>query len=135
MKTLSFSLAALALSAASAWAAPHPGPAGTADRALARYEHDRAECLSGKTSEDRKTCLREAGAALEQARHGGLDVAHEDYQANEAQRCDPLPADDKAACLALVRGRGTVSGSVADGAIVREYRQIVPATGASQPAS
>ena len=48
-------------------AADKTGAAGAAD-AQARYQQDRAACMSGQSNQDHATCLREAGAALAQAR-------------------------------------------------------------------
>jgi hypothetical protein len=117
-----FTLAALALAASSAWAANN-APAGDA---TARYQQERASCTNGQSHEDRATCLREAGAALEEARKGNLNDGNVDYQRNAEQRCQRLPADDKEACLARMRGQGTVSGSVGEGGLLREYREVVP---------
>ena len=114
-------VAAATLAVSSAWAAN----AASGD-ATARYQEERAACTSGQSHEDRATCLREAGAALAEARKGHLDDGNTNYQRNAEQRCQPLPADDKKACLARMRGQGTVSGSVEDGGLLREYREVVP---------
>jgi len=117
-----FALAAVALAASSAWA----GTTAASGDAAARYQQERATCTNGQSHEDRATCLREAGAALEEARKGHLDDGNTDYQRNAEQRCQRLPADDKEACLARMRGQGTTSGSVGQGGILREYREVVP---------
>ncbi len=57
-----FSVGAISANAA----APTPTPAET------RYQQDRANCLAGKTAESQKTCLKEAGAALQAAREHDL---------------------------------------------------------------
>jgi hypothetical protein len=108
------------LGAPAAWAA------ATGD-AQARYQQERAACLNGQSHEDRATCLREAGAALNDARRGLLDDRGADYQRNALMRCQALPAADREACHARMRGEGTTEGSVEQGAILREYREIVPA--------
>jgi hypothetical protein len=100
-------------------------PAG----AQARYERERARCLSGQSQEDQKTCLREAGAALDSSRHHGLVTESADeLAANARRRCDPLPPDDKKDCLARMNGEGTVTGSVAGGGILRELVTVIPGT-------
>jgi len=94
----------------------------------ARYLQERAVCLNGQSNQDRATCLREAGAALAQARHEGLGDAAAPYARNAQQRCEGLPADDRQACIARMQGQGTTSGSAASGGIYRELvtREIGP---------
>src|SRR5688572_19802328 len=41
--------------------------------AQATYNSDRAACMRGNTGQDRETCLKEAGAALGEARRGNLN--------------------------------------------------------------
>jgi len=97
--------------------------------ARAQYARDRANCLSGHTTEGLKTCLREAGAREQAAReHDLTSPSPREMAANERRRCDPLPGDDKQACLARVQGHGTESGSVAGGGILYEYHEVVPGT-------
>jgi hypothetical protein len=95
--------------------------------AVGRYQQERTACLTGQSSEDQATCLREAGAALAQARHGGLDDGAMPYRRNALQRCEPLPDDDRLACQARMLGMGTTTGSVAGGGILRELvvREII----------
>jgi hypothetical protein len=95
--------------------------------AMARYQQDRANCMAGKTYEDRKTCLREAAAALQAARSHDLTGGDAQlYAANERKRCDPLTGDDKKACLMRVAGQGTTSGSVAGGGELHTLVQEIP---------
>ena len=100
-----------------------------ADRqaAHAQYQLDRAACLSGQSHQVRSICLREAGAALQEALRGGLANAPGSYEQNRAARCNPLPADLREDCQRRMRGEGTTSGSVEQGGILRELRTIVPA--------
>jgi hypothetical protein len=115
-------IAAAVLGTSTAWAA------GMAPSdAQSRYQQERAACINGQSHQDRATCLKEAGAALSEARRGHLDDRNTDYQRNATQRCNALPADDREACMARMRGEGSTTGSVEQGAIVREYHQIVPA--------
>ena len=113
----------------SRWALPVLGAAlacGTVQAApavpdaRARYEQERAVCLSGQSGQDRATCLREAGAAYGDARKMGADPSKTQYQSNSSKRCDPLPEADRRACMARMQGQGTTSGSVAGGGISRE---------------
>ena len=106
------------------------GASGDLSAAQSRYEQDRAACISGQTNQDRATCLREAGAALQEARKvgstgNGLGLGQ--YEQNRLLRCDRLPAADREDCLRRMRGEGTVSGSAASGGIYRELRTTVPA--------
>jgi hypothetical protein len=111
------------------------GKADSAD-ALARYQKERAVCMSGQSNQDRATCLREAGAALAQSKKGGLDDDAAQYASNARKRCEKLPDEDRRDCLARMDGQGTTSGSVAAGGIYRELvtRQTVPPS-AAKPAS
>lgn len=95
--------------------------AGRDDLSAARiYQRDRAACISGETSQDRATCLREAGAALEEARRGRLDDGHAAYERNRLLRCETQPPEDRAYCVRRMNGEGTTSGSVESGGIYRE---------------
>jgi len=100
-----------------------------------RYQQDRAKCLAGKTAESQKTCLKEAGAALQSSRQHDLksgDPAQ--LAANERKRCEPLSSDDRKACLARAAGLDTtVSGSVAGGGQLKETVTVVPGTPADIP--
>lgn len=129
-------VAAIAL-AAGAHAAK-PVPTGIT-QAQARYQQERAVCLSGQSQQDRATCLKEAGAALAEARRGGLDDDASRYADNQRQRCLRLTGDDQHDCLARMNGRGTVDGSVAGGGLLRELvtrEVVVPSQpAASAPAS
>lgn len=107
-------------------------------QAQARYQQERSICLAGQSPQDRSTCLKEAGAALAEARRGSLDTDPTSYRANQQQRCDRLSGDEQLDCLARMRGRGTTQGSVAGGGILRELvtREVMvpPAAAASAPA-
>ena len=100
---------------------------GDLAEAQARYQQDRAACISGQTHQDRATCLREAGAALQQAKRGGIGDDQSAYEQNRLIRCDRLVAGDREDCLRRMHGEGTVSGSVEGGGIYRELRTTVPA--------
>ena len=60
--------------------------------AQARYQQERAACDSGQSQQDRATCLREAGAALQKAGKVGSLTARPQYQQNELARCELFAA-------------------------------------------
>lgn len=95
----------------------------------AKYQRDRTLCLTGLTHQDRADCLREAAAARDEARRGGLadEEGPTQYLENALLRCRRLPADDQADCEARVRGEGTARGSVKAGGIYREKVTPAPA--------
>ena len=92
--------------------------------AQSAYQKDRAACISGQTHQDRATCLREAGAALQEARRRSGGDSQGAYEQNRLQRCERLPAAEREDCLRRMRGEGSVSGSVESGGIYREL--VVP---------
>ena len=96
----------------------------TACLAQGSSQDERAACMS-LSADERKTCLREAGAARVEAKRNGLSDSAE-YQKNLTARCNYLPAGDREDCERRMRGEGTVSGSVEGGGIYRELRTIVP---------
>ena len=115
---------ALALSAASAFSAPDSGRTTAAREA---YLQDRQFCLSGRSAQDQQTCLREAGAALDEARRGSLTIESAEYEQNRFVRCDyHKDPKDREYCMMRMRGEGSVSGSVDGGGLLRELRVIEP---------
>lgn len=98
------------------------------------YQADRALCISGLSHQARADCLREAAAASQAARRGMLDDQGAQYQHNALQRCDALPAQARDDCRARMRGEGTmVEGSVEEGGIYRERRELIPAPDPARP--
>ena len=114
-------LATFSVGATSANAAA-PTPAET------RYQQDRANCLAGKTAESQKTCLKEAGAALQASRaHDLKSASPAQLAANERKRCEALTGDDRTDCLKRAANIDTtVSGSVAGGGDLKETVTVVP---------
>jgi hypothetical protein len=102
---------------------------------LARYQQERALCLNGESNQDRATCLREAGAALVEARRGGLNDDPTQFGRNAIQRCERLPGEDRLACEIRMQGFGTTTGSVASGGIYRELiiEEVAPPVAARLP--
>ena len=79
--------------------------------------------------QDRAACLREAGAARQEAQRGGLSTPGTgSADANALARCQNQPAADRAACESRVRGTGasSTSGSVMGGGVIRETVTPLP---------
>lgn len=95
------------------------------------YQQEVNACKTGKTQEDRDTCLKEARNAQADKKRGLLDKAGTNYQANAAARCDVLMGEEKAACQARMMGYGTTSGSVEGGGVLREVETVVVPSDAS----
>jgi hypothetical protein len=93
-----------------------------------RYKDERAACHS---AEDRQACLREAGAALREARTGKLD-AGENFEQHKIARCASHNSEDRDYCLRRMTGEGTVTGSIEGGGVMRELR--VPIAAEEAPA-
>lgn len=124
LSALLFSPAALAASTAK--------PAANAE-AQAQYQKDVARCKSGDTNQDRATCLREAGAALNEARHNRLVEPGAAYNQDATNRCKALPAQQQQDCLMQMSGQNTTTqGSVGSGGVLRET--VIPVVPAPEPA-
>ncbi len=98
--------------------------------ATTQIQRERATCDGVK--QDRAACLREAGAAQQEARRNGLTSASSTrYEDNALARCQLQPIADRAACEARVTGSGvgstSVDGSVAGGGLIRETVTPIPA--------
>lgn len=120
-----FALAGLLL-ASSAFAA---GAKGSASSELdAQYQREKATCTNGQSNQDKATCLREAGAAYQQAKQGKLnDGQQAQYRQNALDRCKALPAPDQEDCTRRIESPSDVQGSARSGGILREEVKIVPA--------
>ena len=91
--------------------------------AAAAYKAQRAVCERGQTHQDKATCLREAGAAYEEARRGRLlRGASPDYDADARLRCERHTGEAREECLLLQDRSGNVKvhGSVEGGGTLRE---------------
>ncbi|MGJ3703387.1 MULTISPECIES: hypothetical protein [Variovorax] len=100
--------------------APEPGSA-------ARAQQERATCDG--VQQDRAACLREAGAARQEAGRNGLtSVGPGRADANAMARCREQPAADRADCEARLQGgaRTSTEGSVMGGGIIRETVTPLP---------
>ena len=99
----------------------------------ARYEQERARCLSGQSGQAQDTCLKEAVNAREAASKGQLADGDGKLRKNAKERCDVLTGDDKRDCMSRIKGasNSTESGSVKGGGIIRETVTTEPAPAAS----
>lgn len=94
--------------------------AATASDAQLRYQQERRACLSGASNQDRATCLREAGAALQEASRGRLAAGSgSQFADNAVARCAALPPANRDECVMRMR-EGRTSGSAAQGGVLRE---------------
>ncbi len=125
--------AAFLLVAGTAFAQARPGvPRTPGIDHSGSTRHEMMSCKEGRTPQARATCLTEARNAAADRRHGDLmEAGHEDYMANRLKRCDVFnAADDKAACLARVKGMGEMEGNVSQGGVIREVETIKVPRGA-----
>ena len=130
MKTFTMrgaSLSCIALAALTLATASVAADRSAGSGAQSIYKQDRAACMSGASNQDRATCLREAAAALQEAKAGnaGQGVRSNEQNQNRFRRCDPLPPGDRDDCIRRMSGEGTVSGSAQGGGIYREL--VTPA--------
>lgn len=123
VSTLVFGLIGAAMFSSAAYAA------GAASDIEAQYKKEMAVCNSGQSNQDKASCVREAGAARDEARRNRLSDASSpsQYEKNALDRCNALPGGDKDDCIARMK-QGTVSGSPEGGGVIRELRTTVPAT-------
>lgn len=82
-------------------------------------KHDLAQCEIGAAQTDRRACQREAHAAYAESLRGGLADHGTNYERNARMRCEALQGEDRSDCLARMQGQGQVSGSVAEGGVLR----------------
>ena len=76
--------------------------------------------MSGKTSQDRATCLQEASAALQESGRGNLNDGQSDFERNRLLRCEKQPPEDRQDCVRRMSGEARTSGSVEGGGVLRE---------------
>ena len=88
--------------------------------AQATYQRDRAACMSGQTSQDRETCLQEAGAALQESGRGNLNDGQSDFERNRLLRCEKQPPEDRPDCVRRMSSEARTTGSVEGGGVLRE---------------
>lgn len=106
--------------------------AATQANSSSSYKTDVARCKSGQTNQDEATCLKEAGAALEEARRNRLGEGATPAQRkqNALDRCNALTATERQDCLTQMSGVDTkTEGSIGQGGILRET--VIPVPGPS----
>ena len=119
-------VSAFAFSALLAMSATAQIAAGTTGiDATGNAKSEMAACNSGRTQQDRATCLIEVKNANAAKRAGKVDNAGGQFQANAMQRCNVLPSQDKVACEARVAGYGNQQGSVAGGGVITQIETVV----------
>jgi hypothetical protein len=93
--------------------------------ATGNAQSELAACNSGKTQQDKTTCLTEVKNANAAKRAGQVDNSGGQFSANALKRCDVLKGEDRTACQARIQGFGTNDGSVAGGGVVRQIETVV----------
>lgn len=88
-------------------------------------QSEMAACTTGRTQQDKETCMKEVRNANQAKRAGTIDNAGGQFGANSLERCNVLVGDDKLACQARVVGYGSPQGSVAGGGVVTEIETAV----------
>lgn len=99
--------------------------------AKARYKQEMAACAGGYPVAGNTNCAREARNTLAEFRRGRMNesLLASDFTRNALLRCEVHQGDDKADCIARIRGQGRIQGSVAGGGILRELttRKVINA--------
>lgn len=93
--------------------------------ATGNAQSELAACNSGKTQQDKTTCLTEVKNANAAKRAGKVDNGSGQFSANALKRCDVLKGEDRTACQARIQGFGNNDGSVASGGVVRQIETVV----------
>jgi len=84
------------------------------------YHADEQACQSGASGQTLDACMKEARAVLARSPTEDPSVNAEQRVRNSMGRCEAQTGDDRTACLARMRGEGSVSGSVSGGGMLRE---------------
>ena len=82
-------------------------------------------CLTGRTQQDRETCMTEVRNANAAKRAGQVDNAGGQFGANALKRCDVFQGEELIACQARIVGYGKTDGSVAGGGAIRQVETVV----------
>lgn len=122
-----FTARLVALAALASLASPAAWSAGKVSPEQQNYRQERAHCMSGKSQQDKATCLKEAEAAYQESRRAGLSTQGDSQLSrNATDRCGAQPLADRAACMDRIKGAGTSEGSVMGGGVIRRTEQKVP---------
>jgi hypothetical protein len=92
----------------------------TMPEAQRQFQQERAYCMSGRSQQDRATCLEEANNAYADARRGVLGNNGANFSQNALERCKAQPPADQDACMQRITGAGAAEGSVKGGGVLRE---------------
>ncbi|WP_246842363.1 MULTISPECIES: hypothetical protein [Achromobacter] len=112
--------------------AVHAADATGRGKGQSQYQQDIAACKSGATGQDPAACMREAGAARQEAARQNLREASPDqYQQNMIDRCNRLPEASRQDCVTQMTSPTNVRGSVQGGGVLRETVIQVPADSAA----
>lgn len=63
--------------------------------------------MSGQSNQDRATCLKEAGAALEESKKHAFAASDGELAENRQKRCEALPSPDREDCSARMNDGAT----------------------------
>jgi hypothetical protein len=101
--------------------------------ASGNYQQERLWCQRNTSDAALINCLQNSVAAQAERRRGTLTSGNMMFEANALIRCEPFKGDDRAACRDRVLGKGTVSGSVMGGGLLKSVERTVPSDGGSVP--
>ena len=93
--------------------------------ATGNAQSELAACNSGKTQQDRQTCITEVRNANAAKRAGKIDNSGGRFRQNALARCDVFKGEEQVACQARVVGYGEAAGSVASGGVIRQVETVV----------
>ena len=93
--------------------------------ATGNAQSELAACNSGKTQQDRQTCITEVRNANAAKRAGKVDNSGGRFKQNALSRCDVFQGEEQIACQARVVGYGEAAGSVAGGGVIRQVETVV----------
>ena len=93
--------------------------------ATGNAQSELAACNSGRTQQDRETCLTEVKNANAAKRAGKVDNSGGQYKSNAMARCDVFKGEEQIACQSRIIGYGDNKGSVAGGGVIRQVETVV----------